>query len=314
MDLKIRPVAGGDYEALVAAGTAAVHQFSATPEVLQESDSKVQPDRIAKRLVAVVAGTPVGSMRYTEMSRVHRPGRFTLYGWVHPDFQRRGIGSALWDAAVAELRELGARSLRSWTEEDLPHAIRFLEQHGYVEMERHIQSWLDLANFDFAPYEGLEERVEASGIKLLTLTEWQAYPDWERQFFELHRALLADVPEPDLIPSEFEQFLEEDVRSPKLVPEACLIAVDGDRPVGTTSLHKMEDPTRLFTHLTGVRREYRHRGIALALKIKALRWARANGYTRIGTSNAGVNRSMLAINERLGFVKEPAGIVFTRAL
>ncbi|MFZ5828278.1 MAG: GNAT family N-acetyltransferase [Bacillota bacterium] len=313
MDLVIRPVAAGDYEALVSAGKAAIPDFSATAQSLQESDVE-QPERISQRLVAEVDGTPVGSMRYTELSRAHRPGRFTLYGWVDPSLQRKSIGTALFEAALERLRGLGARSLRSWTSEELPHAVRFLERRGYVETERHYTSTLDLTQFDFAPYEGLEERVETGSIRLLTLTEWQTYPNWDRRLFDLHTELLADVPEPDLIPPAWERFVEEELQSPKMIPEATLIAVDGDRAIGTTALSRHDDDGWLQTRLTGICREYRHRKIALALKIKALRWARANGYSQIRTSNAGANRPMLTINERLGFVKQPAGITFSREI
>lgn len=314
MHLVIRPVAADDYEALAAAGAAAVPDFSATPQSLQESDADQQPDRISQRLVAEANGAPVGSIRYTELSRAHRPGRYMLYGWVDPRFQRQGVGTALFEAALEKLRPLGAQSLRSWTSAELPHAMRFLEGCGYAEMERHYVSTLDLTQFDFTPYEGLEERVEAGSIRLLTLTEWQTYPDWDRRLFDLHVELLADVPEPDLIPPHWERFVEEELRSPKVIPEAHLIAVDGDRAIGTTSLSLLDDADRLQTRLTGTCREYRHRGIALALKIKALRWARANGYRQTQTSNSGANRPMLAINERLGFVKKPPGIVFTREI
>jgi len=312
MNQQIRPVASGDYEALVAAGNAATPYFNGTVESMQKSDESQQPERISRRLIAAVNGTAVGSIRYTELSRAHRPGRFTLYGWVHPDHQRQGIGAALFGAAMAELQELGATSLRSWTEANLPHAVRFLEQRGYVESERHYLSYLDLAQFDFTPYDGVIERVEASGIRLISLAEWKSYPNWERRYYDLHRELLGDVPEPDLIPSEFEAFVDDEFGSSYLIPEAYLIALDGDTPIGTTSLHKTDKEGELFTHLTGVRRAYRHRGIALALKLKALRWAAAQGYSRVGTSNAGVNRPMLAINERMGFVKRPANLFFTR--
>ena len=66
------------------------------------------------------------------------------------------------------------------------------------------------------------------------------------------------------------------------------------------------------TGLTGTRREYRRRGIAVAMKVHALGWAKANGYELTKTWNATTNTGMLAINERLGFVKQPAWIEFTK--
>ena len=56
---------------------------------------------------------------------------------------------------------------------------------------------------------------------------------------------------------------------------------------------------------TGTGREYRGRGLALAVKLASTRWAREHGITQIVTTNDETNAPMLAINRRLGY--EPAG-------
>lgn len=68
----------------------------------------------------------------------------------------------------------------------------------------------------------------------------------------------------------------------------------------------------MHTGLTGVLPEYRRRRIALALKQRALAWAREQGVKLVRTSNDSTNLRMLSINERLGFVKEPAWIHLVR--
>ncbi len=49
------------------------------------------------------------------------------------------------------------------------------------------------------------------------------------------------------------------------------------------------------------------------MKVHALRWCTENGYTEVRTENE-VNNPMFTINERLGFVKDPAWIQFTTVL
>lgn len=59
-------------------------------------------------------------------------------------------------------------------------------------------------------------------------------------------------------------------------------------------------------------REYRGKGIASALKVRALTAARAKRYTHVKTENHVENRPMLTINERLGFTKVPGVIIFAK--
>jgi RimJ/RimL family protein N-acetyltransferase len=56
---------------------------------------------------------------------------------------------------------------------------------------------------------------------------------------------------------------------------------------------------------TATGREYRGRGLALAVKLASTRWAAENGITQLVTTNDETNAPMLAINRRLGY--RPAG-------
>lgn len=77
--------------------------------------------------------------------------------------------------------------------------------------------------------------------------------------------------------------------------------------------HRASDD-HLDTGLTGVRRAWRRKGIALALKLRAIAYARSVGAPVIRTENATTNQAMLAINEALGFAKQPAWITFVKKI
>jgi GNAT superfamily N-acetyltransferase len=127
---------------------------------------------------------------------------------------------------------------------------------------------------------------------------------------------MADVPSsapPTPVPLEhFQRFL---IQSPDLLPEAFFIAKDGDLYVGESFVFRVPaEPGHLSQGLTGVRREYRGKGIAMALKLHVIKYAKEHGYTLIKTWNDTENLSILALNEKLGFVRQPAWIEYEKVL
>ena len=99
------------------------------------------------------------------------------------------------------------------------------------------------------------------------------------------------------------------------VPEAYFIAIRDGRYVGESSLGtEGTDPGVIYQQLTAVRRDERGKGIAMVLKLAAVDYAKTNGFREIRTWNASLNRPMLAINEALGFAKQPAWITFGKDL
>ena len=63
------------------------------------------------------------------------------------------------------------------------------------------------------------------------------------------------------------------------------------------------DPRRRLAYnlMTATLPELKRRGLALAVKLAAARWAQENGFERILTQNDEANAGMLAINRRLGY-------------
>jgi mycothiol synthase len=66
--------------------------------------------------------------------------------------------------------------------------------------------------------------------------------------------------------------------------------------------------------LTVVRRDWRGRGVAAALKERQIGWAQANGISELVTWTQTGNENMQAVNARLGYVTSETSISFTRTL
>ena len=93
------------------------------------------------------------------------------------------------------------------------------------------------------------------------------------------------------------------IDAPNHLPEAYYIAIDtAGRYLGVSDLFSsLDDPSFLWQGLTGVRREARGKGIAMALKLRTVRYAQGKGVEHIKTWNDQRNEPMLRINDRLGF-------------
>jgi RimJ/RimL family protein N-acetyltransferase len=84
--------------------------------------------------------------------------------------------------------------------------------------------------------------------------------------------------------------------------------VDGE-VVGYAGLAALGQPGAAENLLTAVRRPWRGRGIATALKQAQIAWAKSAGLRRIVTANDEANAPMRSVNARLGYEPEPAWLL-----
>ncbi|HRW10328.1 MAG TPA: GNAT family N-acetyltransferase [Caldilineaceae bacterium] len=271
-----------------------------------------------QRLVAEVNGQIVATANYCETHWSYRPGKYDIRINVHPDHQGQGIGRAIYDHMMAELakRPGTLTMLTSLTQEDRPAVIRFLTNRGFQQQMRFPSSALAVDQFDPTPFAGAVHRMTTRGIHIATLAELQQRdPDWQAHVWELDCTCTLDEPLPDAFsPPTLAQYIAEELETPSFLPEAWFMALDGDRYVGMAVLYKdFADPDHLQAGFTAVRREYRRLGIATALKLRAIDFAKQYGAKRITTGNEEHN-PMYQINLRLGFQPLPAKLAFQKEL
>ena len=86
-----------------------------------------------ERTVAEWNGTPVGFGIYTGAPWLATPNLYFVNWLTHPDYRRRGIGSAYWDFLQEKIfPNRTISSLRANARSDAPDGITFLEQRGFV--------------------------------------------------------------------------------------------------------------------------------------------------------------------------------------
>ena len=151
------------------------------------------------------------------------------------------------------------------------------------------------------------------GMRALTFADLKAETGEEaawQAYYQCFREARLDVPR-TAPPTEtpFEEFVKHRSQ-PKFSADGIWLAVtDAGAVVAMTELQRdFTNPARLNIGLTGTRRAYRRRGLGLALKLRGMAQAQSEGIRELWTNNASNNAPMLALNDRLGFVRQPAHV------
>jgi GNAT superfamily N-acetyltransferase len=268
-----------------------------------------------QRWIAIQEQRIVGMGYYNQSIWFDHPQKFLFWIGVLPDRQRGGIGSALYETIMRGLQPFDPLALRTTAPEDFIQGKLFLEKRGFKEVIRDIRSELDVQSFDLSRFTGLEDRFRASGIEIKTLSELENDPDRNRKLYDLDWEMSLAVPG-DLAAGigrrGLDKYVEYAITGPAVLPEGFFVAVKGDEYIGLSHILSLEKGVSLYQGLTGVKPQYRRMGIGLAMKIRGIAYARATGHTTIMAENDAKNSPMLAMNERLGYVRKPDLITFEK--
>jgi GNAT superfamily N-acetyltransferase len=315
----VRPAMPADYPALVAVGKAAYPDYAETVEEWRHWDKTWDQNKYFKlRVVAEQSGRIVGYGQVNHMRWAFVPTKYRVDLTVLPEDRGRGHGTAIYDELAAAVTARAGRSLAASAKESMTDGVRFLTKRGYREVKRDWESRLFVAGFDFARFAAVDDRVAKQGIRVATLAdEMQRDTDALQKAFELHEDCRMDIPSVDPPTRRtFDEFRRDDIDAPSALLDAFYLAIDNDgRYLGVSNMFRsLDDPTFLWQGITGVRRETRGKGIAMALKLRTVRYAIDKGIEHIKTWNDVHNKPMLSINEAMGFAKQPAWISYEKDL
>ena len=235
------------------------------------------------------------------------PGIGRGTAWVAPDHRGAGAGSALYRELARWLGERGCAEMETNVREDDPASIAWSERRGFREVGRTSRLVLDLA--------GVQEPAvdPPAGITILS---WAERPDLAPAMYAVYRESSPDVPgEEDAAVPSYEQWLSHDMEGASDRAEAVFVALAGDEVVGYAKLSLSEARADVAYHdLTAVRRAWRGRGVAGALKRAEIAWAKRKGYARLETANEERNEPIRKLNQRHGYRVEPGHVVLRTAL
>jgi mycothiol synthase len=242
--------------------------------------------------LAFESGVPIGSA--AGGIRPQRQDRAFALITILAEHRRRGGGSALYDQVSDWARARGIERLETWVDEADAESVAYAERRGFVEIERDSRLVLELATVEPPDVEPPDD------VEIVT---WADRPDVIRGIYEVAREATPDIPgNEDEQMEPFEDWLEHEMSGPGDRPDATFVALAADEVIGYAKFSLTSARPNVAAHdMTAVKRSWRGRGIAGALKRAQIGWAKREGYERLQTSNEVRNAPMRRVNERLGY-------------
>ena len=290
-DVAVRPLRDADAKLWVELRNAVDPQLPVTGEGLRRW---IATERTVQHVLGYLRGTAVGVAYAQEQGDLRGTDVAGAFIGVVTSARAHGVGSALYAAISDHARAIGKARLQVDTWEDEREGLAFLERRGFVEIERFERVRLDVAA---AALPTVETPV---GVEVVPL---KGQEHRARSMYEAAVEAYADMPSADPIESSFEDFRDREVDRPGLCRHLSVLALAGGDVVGFGTIDRHGDDH--WHSLTAVRRAWRRRGVAAAIKRAQIEAAKVAGVTSLTTFSEKRNLAMRALNEKLGYVPLP---------
>ena len=262
------------------------------PPTLEELHSDTKPGDL--HLLAMLDGEIAGS----GLCKRSDIGGAFVAPRVLPEKRGRGVGSTILRSLAAHAVDRGYTRAGSHVAGDDDASQAFARKFGFEETRRDVQQVL-----------AVEPRTprEVDGVHFVSIA---TRPDLVEQAYPLAQQGYEDMPI-EGVDIGIDTWLAQEAT----LPEGSFVALADSEIVGYAGLCRWpEDPTRAEHGLTVVRRDWRGRGVAAALKERQIAWAAANGLLELVTWTQTGNENMQAVNAKLGYVIRAFDISFHRGL
>lgn len=235
------------------------------------------------------------SIEYSDTSDGER--HYRSVGNLHPDFRRRGLGTAMMAFNEGLLQEIaageahpGPRRLITWLDDANTGGLELARQRGYQKVRvYHHMTRPDMEDIDVPP---LPVGIEVRAVTREMLPQvWDAAAEAFRDHFGGH----------DFSPAARQRWLDD----PLMDPQLLVVAFDGDEIVAGVQGAIDPDENEANGYRCGwtdpvfTRRAWRRRGLAYALLGRSLLALKARGMTsaQLGVDAQNENRA-LSLYER----------------
>jgi mycothiol synthase len=217
-------------------------------------------------------------------------GHGSVMPLVLEEHRSQGLGSAILERLVEHVRSEGFSQVGGMVDGHDAHSVGWVARRGFEEIDRQIEMVRTLDG-------PLAEPPPYPGVEFATIEE---RPELLEQAFDLASEGYSDL---KLAVGTISVPLDEWLRDEATLPGGSYVALADGEIVGYAGLMAWPgDDTRSEHGLTVVRRAWRRRGLASALKARELAWASRNGIRELVTWTQTGNEALQGVNEGLGYV------------
>jgi GNAT superfamily N-acetyltransferase len=270
---------------------------------------------VRRQFVAEDAGQILG---YGAIEQTIYLPRYQLLLVMDPRWLKLGVGDLLLERLLDELKKAGAITVSCKEYASQTEPLTFLQERGFTKVDELLDLRLDVPQAETSRFKKLVERVAGRDITISTLAEERNRdPHYVEKLYELTTTLQQTDPArlpfapPAYNAREALMWLE----MPYVLPEGYFIARHGENYIGLCDVSLFDAMPDGLTHgFTGVRGEYRRQGIATALKLRAIDYAKRHGFRLIQSFNRPVQSEVLALNYKLGFQLSSARLTLEKCM
>ena len=244
---------------------------------------------------------------------------------LNPEYSHKGYRKLLYNKMLEEAKKFNCNMVHTsiYDHPNYSEHKKLLINNGFQLVQTNREYSCDIRKVDIKKYYPLINKLELEGIKFYDSKEKMAiniqkFPDHFKKLEELEWIIEQDFPIPDGISHTripFKHWLKLCHDFYKNSYGVDIVAVYKKQYIASTDIFifSKSDPFKGWTGGLGVLEKFRRRGIATAIKIKAIEKLLKKGVTDIRTDNE-KNNPMYKINVALGFRPVPFSLDYLKEI
>ena len=284
-----------------------------------KNDWQIRDQSLARdRLLLYNDDVLIGVLYYSQgRDENNKTTFFTLN--LDPNYNNNGYRKLLYNKMLERVELFNCNKVHTsiYDHRNYEEIKKFINREKFKLVQTNREYLCDIRNVDIYKYQPLIKKLESEGIQFYdSKEEMLDWPNHYKKLEELEWTTGKDMPIPDGIKhtrSPFEQFMKSELDFYENSYGIEIVAVKDEQYIGSTdiSVFPKSEPHKGWTGGLGVLEKFRRKGIATAIKIKAIEKLLKKGVKEIRTDNE-ENNPMYKINVALGFTSVPFSLDYMK--